>query len=70
MMLDRCYGRVTWSGKQFVKAVGERAANLAPEAASTLIEEFGTSGSWSLCGSYARVCEHRTGLVPGAQPHC
>ncbi len=38
-----------------MQAVGERAANIAPEAASALIDTFGTSGFWSLCGSYARM---------------
>lgn len=48
-------GRVAWNGNQFVQAVGQRATNIAPEAASGLIDKFGTSGFWGLCDRYARM---------------
>lgn len=56
-------GRVTWSGKQFVREVGERTGNISPEAASALIDKFGTAGFWSLCGSYARMVTDLSGTL-------
>jgi hypothetical protein len=36
---------------------------MAPEAASALIDKFGASGFWSLCGSYARMVTDLSGTL-------
>lgn len=48
-------GDVTWKGRMFVNATGERHATIKAEDARALLERFRTPQFWSLCGSYTRM---------------
>jgi TonB family protein len=48
-------GDVSWKGRMFVNATGERRATLKAEDARALLERFRTPQFWSLCGSYTRM---------------
>ncbi len=47
-------GDVSWNGRMYVNAHGDRRASIKPEDARTLLERFRTTRFWSLCGSYTR----------------
>lgn len=47
-------GRVTWSGKVFVDAVGERHSQISLDAAQALLKQFQSGDFWGLCGGYSR----------------
>lgn len=47
-------GDVSWNGRMYVNATGERRATIKAEDARALLERFRTPQFWSLCGSYTR----------------
>ena len=47
-------GDVSWKGRMFVNATGERRTAMKAEDARALLERFRTPQFWSLCSSYAR----------------
>jgi hypothetical protein len=47
-------GDVSWKGRMYVNAIGERRATIKAEEARALLERFRTARFWFLCSFYTR----------------